>query len=226
MNQKEIEHAVIYIRVSTEEQAEDALNLVNQEQRCRNYCKQKDLTVIESFIDAGESARSSDRPEFQRMLSYCKVQRNKVRYVVVQDLSRFARNNRDQLEAIFQLNQSGVALRSIYENNIDETAQGKFTTNLYGSFNQYFSDSLSEKQRDRNRQAVAAGRVPWHAPIGDVNISAKDGPNIKPDEQYAPLIRRAFELMSTGLHKKSEALKIITQEGLKTLRRRQFHLPG
>src|SRR4051812_46887950 len=112
MTQKQGDRAVIYIRVSTEEQAEDALNLVNQEKRCRNYCQQKGLTIVESFVDAGASARSSDRPEFQRMLAYCKIQRNKVSYVVVQDLSRFARNNRDQGDAIFQLQSSGVSLRS------------------------------------------------------------------------------------------------------------------
>src|ERR1035437_3711552 len=147
------------------------------------------------------------------MLSYCKVQRNKVRYVVVQDLSRFARNNRDQGEAIFQLQQSGLSLRSTYESSIDESAGGKLTANIFGSFNQFFSDSHSEKQRDRKRLAVAGGRVPWRAPIGYINISAKDGSNIKPDEMYAPLVRRAFELASTGLRKKTEILAALTKEG-------------
>jgi site-specific DNA recombinase len=121
------------------------------------------LTIVESFVDAGASARSSDRPEFQRMLAYCKVQRNKVSYVVVQDLSRFARNNRDQGDAIFQLESSGVSLRSTYESNIDETAGGKLAANIFGSFNQFWSDAHSEKQRDRKRLAVAGGRVPWRA---------------------------------------------------------------
>jgi DNA invertase Pin-like site-specific DNA recombinase len=218
MNEKQIDNAVIYIRVSTVDQAEDALNLANQEERCQNYCQRNGMTVAKVFIDPGQSARSSKRPEFQKMLSYCRVRRNDVQYVVVQDLSRFARNHLDQAEAIHDLEDSGALLRSTYEPNIDETAAGKLAANLFGAYNQYFSDSHSEKQRDRNRQAVAAGRVPWHAPIGYLNISAKQGPNIKPDEEHAPLIRRAFELMSTGLHKKSEALKIISKEGLVTLK--------
>ena len=210
---KEIENAVIYIRVSTDEQAQDALNLPNQKMRCGNYCQQRTWPVVEWFIDAGESARTSDRPEFQRMLAYCKNKRNKVRYVVVQDLSRFARNNRNQGEAIFQLGLSGVSLRSTYESNIDETAGGKLAANIFGSFNQFFSDSHSEKQKDRKRQAVLGGRVPWRAPIGYLNVDAKEGSNIKPDELYAPLVRRAYQLMMTGLHKKTEVLKILTDEG-------------
>ncbi len=66
------------------------------------------------------------------MLSYCKVQRNKIRFVVVQDLSRFARNNRDQRDAIFQLGLSDVVLRSTYESNIDEIAGGKLAANIFG----------------------------------------------------------------------------------------------
>jgi len=77
------EHAVIYLRVSTKEQAEDPHNLENQEKRCRAHCQQMGLNVLHVFIDRGESARTSDRPEFQRMLAFCKTARNNVRYVVV-----------------------------------------------------------------------------------------------------------------------------------------------
>lgn len=94
------------------------------------------------------------------MLTYCKVRRNGIRYVVVQDLSRFARNQKDQSDATSDLYRCGVLLRSAYESNLDESATGKLTDNIFGAFNQFFSDSHSEKQRDRKRQAVAAGRVP------------------------------------------------------------------
>jgi site-specific DNA recombinase len=109
-----------------------------------------------------------------------------------------------------------VLLRSTYESNIDETAAGQLAANIFGAFNQYFSDSHSEKQRDRKRQAVAGGRVPWRAPIGYLNINAKQGPNIKPDDRYAPLVRRAFALASTGLHKKTEVMSILTEEAFST----------
>jgi site-specific DNA recombinase len=208
--------AVLYVRVSTDEQANGPLNLGNQEKRCREYCKQQGWPVMEVFVDPGESARSVERPEFQRMLAYCRTHRSKVRYVVVQDLSRFARNNQDQAQTISELGRIGVLLRSTYESNIDETAAGKLAANIFGTFNQYFSDALSEKMRDRTRQSVSAGRFPWRAPIGYQNIGGKDGPNIKPDEKRAPLIRQAFELVAAGQHKQSEVLQIVTDEGLIT----------
>jgi len=107
-------------------------------------------------------------------------------------------------------------LRSTYESNIDETAAGKLAANIFGAFNQFFSDSHSEKQRDRKRQAVAAGRVPWRAPIGYVNVNSKAGANVVPDPQRESLITRSFELMDSGLYKKSDVLRIVTNEGLTT----------
>lgn len=110
MTEKETSQAAIYV-VSTEEQAKEALNLANQQERCERYCEQRGFTV-KIFVDAGASARSSDLPEFQKMLAYCNVKSNDVGFVVVQDLSRFARNQLDQGIAIGQRESSGVLLRS------------------------------------------------------------------------------------------------------------------
>jgi Recombinase len=114
------------------------------------------------------------------------------------------------------LNKCGTLPSSTHENNIDVAAAGQLPANIYGALRQ-FSFYYSEMVRERSRLAVAAGRVPWRAPIGYVNISSKAGPNIKPDGERAPLIARAFELMATGLHKRSDVLKFVTSEGLTTV---------
>ena len=66
------------------------------------------------------------------------------------------------------------------------------SANIFGTFNQYYSDALSEKMRGRTRQSAAAGPFPWRAVVG------KLGPNIKPDEERAPHIRPGCKLMATG----------------------------
>jgi site-specific DNA recombinase len=207
---------VIYLRVSYDDQV-DAVNLGNQEQKCRCYCDGKGINVLQVFIDPGESARTADRPEFQRMLAFCKAHRREIGYVVVQDLSRFARNNRDQAQFISELTTNGVKLCSVYEPNVDDTAAGKLAANIHGTFNQYFSDALSEKMKDRMRAAVLAGRFPWPAPIGYLNDSrSRTGSNLIPDPERAPYIRKVFELMATGDYKKIAVLKIVTEDGLRT----------
>jgi hypothetical protein len=84
------------------------------------------------------------------------------------------------------LNKCGALPSSTYENNIDGTAAGQLPAIIYGAFNQFFANLHSEKLRERSRLAVAAGRVPWRAPIGYLNINSKTGPNIKPDGERAP----------------------------------------
>lgn len=190
---------------------------MNQQQRCRDYCNRNGLTVVEVFSDPGESARSAGRPEFQRMLAFCKLQRRTIRYVVVQDLSRFARNLQDQAQTIGALGRIGVLLRSVYESSVDENAAGRLSASILGGFNEYSSNSLSEKMKDRCRQSAESGRFPWRAPIGYRNVGGKSGPNILPDEKRGDLVRLAFELMATGRYKKIDVLKIVTDEGLKTL---------
>jgi site-specific DNA recombinase len=192
------------------------MNLGKQEKQCRDLCRQMGVPVVKVFVGSGESARSVDRVEFQRMLAYCRTHRHEVRYVVVQELSRFARNILDQTQTILDLVRIGITVHSVYEAHIDDSAVGKLNANIVGTFNQFSSDAHSEKQRAKKRLAVAAGRVPWHAPTGYVNVSSKTGANIEPDPQRAPLITHAFELVSAGLHKKIEVLRIVASEGLTT----------
>ena len=47
---------------------------------------------MEAFEDAGESASSSDRPEFQRLIQFCSTKKNRIEFVVVLNLTRFSRN--------------------------------------------------------------------------------------------------------------------------------------
>lgn len=156
-------------------------------------------------------------------LSYCKTDRE-VGYVIVESLSRFARNVADQASTIKTLLDCGVRVRSIAEPNVDETAAGRLAANIHGSFNQFYSDQLSEKMKVRSRAAVEAGRWPWPAPAGYVNLkSAKEsGPNIEPDRTSEPLLHRAFEMMATRLHTQAEVLKIVTELGLRNRKNRPF----
>jgi DNA invertase Pin-like site-specific DNA recombinase len=167
-NKRPGSEAVMYLRVSTPEQA-DPLNLKNQEDGCRRLANQRGIAVAEVILGPGESGRTADRPSFVRLLSYCKAQRNRIGYVIVESLSRFARNVADQGAAIAELRENGITLLSVAEPNVDNTAAGRMAAGVHGVFNQYFSDALSEKMKERSAASVRAGRWPWAAPIGYVN---------------------------------------------------------
>jgi site-specific DNA recombinase len=170
-----------------------------------------------TFVDPGESARSMDRPEFQRMLDFCRTNKRNFGHVVIQDLSRLARNAAGQSEALELLWKLGYVVHSRREGDITKTAAGKLAANIMGSFNQHYSDSLSERMADRSRAALLNGRWPFPAPLGYVNIKSVQGqPNIVPDTASAYAVGRAFGLMATGNYKVPDVLRVVTLEGLRS----------
>src|SRR5579872_417004 len=217
--------AVLYVRVSTAEQAKQQYNLPAQQAKLKEYCSRNSLSVLKMFVDRGESARTANRPEFQNLLEYCRENRRKISHVIVADLSRLARNIIDQGTTIVTLKQFGITLISVDEPITDDTAAGKLARNMLGSFNQFFSDSLSERTKYRMQAAVKAGRFPWPSPIGYLNVEK----NLAVDPQRAPLVCKAFELMGSGSYTTGDAvLRQITAMGLKTkkgspLTKQSFH---
>ena len=209
-------NAVIYCRVSTKEQVQN-LSLGTQETRCVDFCTRNGWEVLRIFRDEGESAKTTDRTKFKEMLAFCKSKQNAVNFVVVHDLSRFSRYMEDQVSVIADLENAGVRLRSVSE-NVDETAAGKLMRNIYGAFNQFDNDRKAERTKLGMQRAASMGRFPFKAPLGYLNVSSQNGPNLIPDAERAPLIRKAFELYGTGTEAKAKVLRVITSLGLKTQR--------
>ena len=208
--------AVLYTRVSTAEQAKQQYNLPAQNKKVRDFCAQGGHRVLRLFEDRGESG-SVDRPEFQKMLSYCRENRGTVSHLIVADLSRLARNVVDQGTTIFELQQLGITLVSVDEPITDDTAAGRLARNMLGAMNQFFSDSLSERVKFRMKAGLDAGRFLHYAPIGYLNVN-KD---LAVDPERAPLVRKAFELLASGNYSTSDAvLNLVTGLGLRTRRGR------
>ena len=86
--------AVIYCRVSTKEQVQN-LSLPTQLKACRAYCEREGYDVTRVFTDAGESAKTVDRPEFQKLLEFCRLHKRDVQFVVFYNITRFSRNSLD-----------------------------------------------------------------------------------------------------------------------------------
>ena len=82
--------AVIYTRVSTKEQAENNASLETQKKYCQQLAIKKKIEVLEYFGGTYESAKSDERKQFQKMLSYVKRKKD-VGYIIVYSYDRFSR---------------------------------------------------------------------------------------------------------------------------------------
>ena len=83
--------AVIYVRVSTKEQTEN-LSLSTQLRACEEYCRRQGYEILERFHEEGESAQTTDRSQLQKLLTFCRLNKGRVNFVVVFNLTRFARD--------------------------------------------------------------------------------------------------------------------------------------
>jgi site-specific DNA recombinase len=111
--------AVIYLRVSTLKQASrrgdpEGYSLPAQREACHRKALELGADVVDEYIDRGESAKSIDRDDFQRMVERVKAELD-VDLVILHKIDRFARNVPDDAAAFLTVEssrrQAGVSLR-------------------------------------------------------------------------------------------------------------------
>lgn len=121
-----------YIRVSTQEQ-----NTIRQE------VLMESLGVDEVYIDR-MSGKNTDRPELKKMMEY--VRRGDT--VIVESISRFARNTRDLLELVERLTAKGVEFISKKESIDTTTPTGKFMLTIFGAVAELEREYILQRQRE------------------------------------------------------------------------------
>ena len=210
--------AIIYIRVSTKEQTEN-LSLPTQLRSCEEYCRREGYVVLQRFREEGESAKTADRPQLQQLLKYCRTNKGKVHFVVVFNLTRFAREKYDHFALRSHLKSLGISLRSATE-PIDDTSTGKLMEGVLASFAQFDNDVRSDRTRAGMKAALELGRWTFLAPIGYLNAPRAMGKSLMPDPERAPIVRRVFEEYATGRFTKQQVLEQARAWGLTNRRNR------
>lgn len=120
----------------------------------------QELGVDEVYIDR-MSGKNMQRPELQKMMEY-------VRHgdtVIVESISRFARNTRDLLELIEQLNGKGVEFVSKKEAIDTMTPTGKFMLTVFGAVAELEREYILQRQREGIAIAKASGVYKGRKPI-------------------------------------------------------------
>ncbi len=204
--------AVIYIRVSTKEQTEN-LSLPTQLRACEEYCRREGLDVLARFKEEGESAKTADRTELQKLLTFCRTNKGRVHFVVVFNLTRFARDKYDHFALRSLLQSLGISLRSATE-PIDDTSTGKLMEGVLAAFAQFDNDVRADRTRSGVKAALERGRWVFLAPIGYLNAPRATGKSLMHDPERAPLVRGAFEEYATGRYTKEQLLGRVRSWGL------------
>ena len=206
--------AVIYVRVSTKEQTEN-LSLPTQLRACEEYCRRHGYEILERFHEEGESAKTTDRTKLQALPKYCRTHKGRVHFVIVYNLTRFAREKYDHFALRAHLNSLGISLRSATE-PIDDTSTGKLMEGVLAAFAQFDNDVRSDRTRAGMRAALELGRWTFPAPLGYLNAPKWSGKSLVHDPDRAKLVKRAFEDLATGRYTKQEVIARATAAGLRS----------
>jgi len=156
--------AVIYCRVSTEDQAKEGFSLAAQEARLRSYCEAKGWNVIETYVDEGHSGRTEGRPAYQKMLS----SRDSWDVMVVLKMDRIHRNSKNFTQMMDHLKDWGKEFTSMQESFDTTTAMGRFVMDIIQRIAQLESEQIGERVKFGMTQKAIEGNgyLGFNTPYG------------------------------------------------------------
>jgi site-specific DNA recombinase len=206
--------ADLYIRVSTDEQADKGYSQRNQEEVLLKYCEHNHIAVRKVIFE-DHSAKTFIRPEWTKLLSYLRQYKNKTNLILFTKWDRFSRNAPDAYQMISILKGLGVEPQAV-EQPLDMTVpENKMMLAIYLTAPEIENDRRALNVFYGMRRAKKEGRWVAIAPIGYVNRTLENGrKQIIPKEPQASILRWVFNEINEGKYCTEQILKLAREKGL------------
>lgn len=214
-------NVIIYTRVSTDDQADHGFSLPYQKEVLERYSQIKNKNIIQHFQE-DYSAKTFNRPEWIKLMEYCKVNRKVVDEIIFTKWDRFSRNTGEAYQVIATLRKMGIKVNSIEQPLDFDQPDNKIMLAIYLAVPEVENDKISIRTTEGSRRANKEGCWTSTAPIGFKNQRTPAGKASLIHSEKAPLIEEAFTLMTKGLPA-DEVRRMMYKKGLKISRSR-FHL--
>ena len=150
---KDGQRAVIYCRASSEKQVREGHGLDSQETRCREYARAKGYVVAETFHDAAQSGKLLDRPQMKAMLNYLRRHQKDDLVVVVDDISRLARDIETHIQLRAAISAADAKLESP-SITFGEDSDSRLVEHLLASVAAHQREKNAEQVKNRMRARV------------------------------------------------------------------------
>lgn len=207
--------ALVYCRVSTEEQAREGYSLNAQEKFCRRFAEDNGYTILDVYRDEGKSATNLNRPALQELLTTCQRDKN-VKAVIIQETDRLARNTYDHLTIRSILKKAEVKLISVAQPMLDESPEGNMIDTILASVNQFQSDLNSRKTKKGLQEKFELGWWPGWAPLGYISKRRGDKTIVAKDPERWDLVRQSLKMYISGNYSASRIVDILYDKGLRS----------
>jgi len=208
--------AVIYARYSSDSQREESIE--GQIRECKEYAERNNFTVLGTYIDRALSAKTDNRPDFQRMITDSTKRLFDV--VIVWKLDRFARNRYDSARYKAVLRKNGIRVVSARE-TISDGPEGILLESMLEGYAEYYSADLAEKViRGLTENALKCKYNGGTVPFG-YQIDSEQHYQINP--LTAPVVQDIFLRYSEGSTMK-ELVDSLDKQGIRSVRGGKINL--
>ena len=210
-----MKRVALYMRVSTQEQAENGNSLEFQKEKLEAYCKIHEYKIVGEYVDAGVSGAKFNRPALDRL----KEDVEKIDVVLIYKLDRLSRSIKDTMlliEDFFKPN--NIDLISISENFDTSQAIGMATVGMLSTFAQLERDTINQRMMAGKVQSVKNGNYITNVPFGYIK---KDKKLVK-DENTRECLEFIFEKLLDG-YSTNQIAKLLELNNYTHLRKGLWH---
>jgi DNA invertase Pin-like site-specific DNA recombinase len=207
--------ADLYIRVSTEEQADKGYSQRDQEERLRRYCEIQHIQV-RKVIYEDHPAKTFNRPEWNKYLLFLRKNKNAADLVLFIKWDRFSRNAGDAYQMIDTLRKLGIEPQAVEQPLDLSVPENKMMLAFYLAAPEVENDRRALNTFHGMRRAKKEGRYLGIAPTGYINKTSEFGKKyIAPYEPQASIMKWAFEKLADGSFNAEQIYKVAKEKGLK-----------
>jgi site-specific DNA recombinase len=166
--------AILYARVSTEEQAKSGYSLAQQMEALREYAAREGYEIVKEVEDRGQSGASLARPGMDRVRDL--VAAGRVSVVLAQDRDRFAREPAYLYLLKKEFEEHGTKLRSLNDRG-DDSPEGQFTDDVLDVMAKFERAKTAERtRRGKHRKLRQGGLIAGYSPgYGYCYNASRDG---------------------------------------------------
>ncbi len=194
--------AVLYARVSTDEQRDNGFSLQDQISRMQKHCRSNDYDILQ-VLEEDHSAKTFNRPKFQQFLTDLKAGAIKPNVFVCVRPDRFSRNFQQTLDMFATFKRYGVVIQFL-ENDVEvDTPESKIIFMLNQLLPEIDNDRRSLNVTRGMRQAKKEGR--WMGPpLRGYRMEKRGGMAQMIPNEKAKVIVQGFEMFASGLYTQEE----------------------
>ncbi|MEK6741903.1 MAG: recombinase family protein [Nanoarchaeota archaeon] len=157
-------YAAIYIRVSTQDQAQHGFSLNAQEEALSNYAQVLGYEIFKIYRDEGKSAKDLKRPEMTNLLRDAEAK--KFSAIFIYKLDRFSRSLKDLILTIDKLKEWNVDFVSLQDKIETASASGKLMFQIIGAFAEFERNIIGDRTKFGMQRKAKEGGFITKAPRG------------------------------------------------------------